>query len=124
MVRELCVRECVYARAAVRGGIVLRCFDVSPLRAGPLQSNRTERFDREILNEMGDMGMLGCTIDGYGCSGLNYVTYGERRLSDPARGRVAAQILPEWPTADGAPILFVRRPPCARSGARRQRLPV
>jgi len=41
-----------------------------------VESNRTERFDREILNEMGDMGMLGCTIDGYGCSGLNYVTYG------------------------------------------------
>ena len=25
---------------------------------------------------MGALGMLGCTIDGYGCPGLNYVSYG------------------------------------------------
>jgi len=35
-----------------------------------------ERFDREIMNEMGELGMLGCTIDGYGCAGMSYVTYG------------------------------------------------
>ena len=39
-------------------------------------SNRHEIFEREILNEMGDMGMLGPTIDGYGCAGLSYVSYG------------------------------------------------
>lgn len=33
-------------------------------------------FDREIMREMGAMGMLGSTIDGYGCSGVNYVSYG------------------------------------------------
>jgi len=37
---------------------------------------RHEHFDREIMNEFGEMGLLGCTIDGYGCSGLNYVSYG------------------------------------------------
>ena len=39
-------------------------------------ANRHERFDREILNEMGALGMLGSTIEGYGCAGLNYVCYG------------------------------------------------
>jgi len=33
-------------------------------------------FDRDILREAGELGMLGATIDGYGCPGLNYVSYG------------------------------------------------
>jgi len=37
---------------------------------------RDERTDREIFNEMGALGLLGPTIDGYGCAGANYVTYG------------------------------------------------
>ena len=37
---------------------------------------RDERTDREIFNEMGALGLLGPTIDGYGCAGVNYVTYG------------------------------------------------
>ena len=41
-----------------------------------LTANREERFDREILNEMGELGLLGPTIDGYGCAGVNYVSYG------------------------------------------------
>ncbi len=41
-----------------------------------LEANREERFDREIMNEMGELGLLGCTIDGYDCAGLNYVSYG------------------------------------------------
>ncbi|MEW8051998.1 MAG: acyl-CoA dehydrogenase [Candidatus Thiodiazotropha sp.] len=41
-----------------------------------LSANRDERFDREILSEMGELGLLGVTIDGYGCAGLNYVSYG------------------------------------------------
>lgn len=39
-------------------------------------SNRHERYDREIMNEMGEAGLLGCTIEGYGCAGLSYVSYG------------------------------------------------
>ncbi|MGR7994032.1 acyl-CoA dehydrogenase [Xanthobacter sp. ZOL 2024] len=36
-----------------------------------------ERFDREIMNEMGELGLLGCTIaPEYGGAGLNYVSYG------------------------------------------------
>jgi len=36
-----------------------------------------ERFDREIMNEMGALGLLGATIPPeYGGAGLNYVSYG------------------------------------------------
>jgi glutaryl-CoA dehydrogenase len=41
-----------------------------------LEANRRERFDREIMNEMGALGFLGATIEGYGCAGVNYVSYG------------------------------------------------
>ncbi|MCU7849931.1 MAG: acyl-CoA dehydrogenase [Candidatus Thiodiazotropha sp. (ex Lucinoma kastoroae)] len=41
-----------------------------------LSANREEHFDQEILSEMGELGFLGVTIDGYGCAGLNYVSYG------------------------------------------------
>jgi glutaryl-CoA dehydrogenase len=41
-----------------------------------LMANRHERFDREIFNEMGALGFLGSTIEGYGCAGVNYVSYG------------------------------------------------
>ena len=39
-------------------------------------ANRHEQFDREILNELGALGLLGCTIDGYGCAGMSHVAYG------------------------------------------------
>jgi glutaryl-CoA dehydrogenase len=41
-----------------------------------LHANRDEVFHREIMNEMGELGLLGSTIDGYGCAGVNYVSYG------------------------------------------------
>jgi glutaryl-CoA dehydrogenase len=41
-----------------------------------LEANRHERFDREIMNELGELGLLGSTIEGYGCAGVNYVSYG------------------------------------------------
>ncbi len=41
-----------------------------------LEANRHETFDRAILNEMGEMGFLGSTIEGYGCAGVNHVSYG------------------------------------------------
>ncbi|PSJ23651.1 acyl-CoA dehydrogenase [Halomonas sp. ND22Bw] len=40
------------------------------------EANRLERFDREIMTEMGELGLLGATIDGFGCAGMNYVSYG------------------------------------------------
>ena len=42
-----------------------------------LEANRHERFDREIFNEMGALGLLGSTLpEDYGCAGTNYVCYG------------------------------------------------
>jgi len=41
-----------------------------------LSANREERFDREILTEMGELGLLGCTLEDYGCAGLSHVAYG------------------------------------------------
>lgn len=36
-----------------------------------------ERFDREIMNELGELGLLGSTIpETYGCAGVNHVCYG------------------------------------------------
>ena len=40
-------------------------------------ANRNEVFDREIMNEFGELGLLGATIpERYGCAGVNYVCYG------------------------------------------------
>ena len=40
-------------------------------------ANREESFDREIMNEFGELGLLGATIpEEYGCAGANYVSYG------------------------------------------------
>ena len=40
-------------------------------------ANREERFDRDIMNEMGALGLLGATLpERYGCAGVNYVSYG------------------------------------------------
>ena len=42
-----------------------------------LLANREERFDREIMNEMGELGFLGATLpEAYGCAAVNYVCYG------------------------------------------------
>lgn len=41
-----------------------------------LLSNRNETFDRDIYYELGDLGLLGATIKGYGCAGTSYVSYG------------------------------------------------
>ncbi|GAA0212284.1 acyl-CoA dehydrogenase [Kangiella japonica] len=41
-----------------------------------LEANRHEIFHREIMSELGELGLLGSTIDGYGCAGASYVAYG------------------------------------------------
>jgi len=40
------------------------------------QAFREESTDPNIFREMGEMGLLGATIDGYGCPGVDYVCYG------------------------------------------------
>jgi glutaryl-CoA dehydrogenase len=46
------------------------------LFARVIEANRHERFDRAIMTEMGALGFLGATIEGYGCAGINAVCYG------------------------------------------------
>ncbi|RUO30689.1 acyl-CoA dehydrogenase [Aliidiomarina sedimenti] len=42
-----------------------------------LQANREEHFDRAIMNELGELGLLGATLpEEYGCAGVNHVSYG------------------------------------------------
>ena len=53
-----------------------RQYAQSKLMPRILEANRHEVFHREILTEMGELGMLGATIAGYGCAGVNNVCYG------------------------------------------------
>jgi len=46
------------------------------LQTRVLMAARHETFDRTIMSEMGELGLLGSTIEGYGCAGLNHVCYG------------------------------------------------
>lgn len=41
-----------------------------------LMLNRHEKFDREVLSEMGELGFLGAFIEGYGCAGISFVASG------------------------------------------------
>ena len=41
-----------------------------------LEANRKEVFDKSVYKEMGKLGFLGAPINGYGCAGTNYVSYG------------------------------------------------
>jgi glutaryl-CoA dehydrogenase len=38
--------------------------------------NRNETFDRAVMREMGELGFLGASLEGYGCAGIGYVAYG------------------------------------------------
>ena len=53
-----------------------RAYCQEKLKPRILEAHRHEKFDREILNEMGALGFLGSTIEGYGCAGVNHVCYG------------------------------------------------
>ena len=54
----------------------IRRFCQAELQPGILEANRVEKVDRSIFPRMGELGLLGSTIEGYGCAGLNYVSYG------------------------------------------------
>jgi glutaryl-CoA dehydrogenase len=47
-------------------------------RALPLMAEAFDKafFPKELIPEMAELGLLGCTIEGYGCAGLNGVSYG------------------------------------------------
>jgi len=41
-----------------------------------IDANRHEKFDPEIMREMGGLGLLGAPLEGYGCPGVSYIAYG------------------------------------------------
>ncbi|MEC7816459.1 MAG: acyl-CoA dehydrogenase family protein, partial [Pseudomonadota bacterium] len=54
-----------------------RAYCQQKLQPRVLSAYREERFDREILTEMGEMGLLGATVaEQYGGAGLSHVAYG------------------------------------------------
>ena len=83
---------------------------------------RNEHFHREIMNEFGELGMLGATLpEAYGCSGVSYTVYGliareVERVDSGYRSAMrvqysmvmhtsAAVFSPNWPAASGSAAL-------------------
>lgn len=53
-----------------------KSFSQAQLLPRVTEAYRTENFDPAILREMGELGLLGATIQGYGCAGVSSVSYG------------------------------------------------
>ena len=53
-----------------------RAYCDDKLMSRVLIANRNEIFHKEIMKEMGSLGVLGPTIKGYGCAGVSSVAYG------------------------------------------------
>ena len=53
-----------------------RGFAQDRLMPGIVEAARNERFDRELMREMGALGLLGANLRGYGCAGAGDVAYG------------------------------------------------
>ena len=53
-----------------------RSYAQEKLLPGIIEANRHEKFDANIMREMGELGLLGSTIEGYDCPGVSEVAYG------------------------------------------------
>jgi glutaryl-CoA dehydrogenase len=53
-----------------------RAYAQSTLAPRVRDAFRNEQTDPTIFREMGELGLLGATLSGYGCPGVNYVSYG------------------------------------------------
>jgi len=53
-----------------------RAYATEKLAPRVVDAFRSETTDPSIFREMGELGLLGSTIDGYGCPGIDYVSYG------------------------------------------------
>lgn len=51
-------------------------FSQNVLKPNIVSAFRNEQFDKNIMKEMGKVGLLGPTINGFGCAGANYISYG------------------------------------------------
>jgi len=55
---------------------VARAYCQERLQPRVTEAYRNENFDKTILAEMGELGLLGATIKGHGCAGVSSVAYG------------------------------------------------
>ncbi len=53
-----------------------RAYAQEKLAPRVLEAFRNEHTDPDIFREMGELGLLGSTISGYGCPGVDYISYG------------------------------------------------
>jgi len=74
--RDVLNLECRLTEDEIMVRDVFRDYCTEKLMPRVTLANRNEVFHREIMNEMGELGVLGPTIQGYGCSGVSYVAYG------------------------------------------------
>lgn len=51
-------------------------FAQGELLPGIIEANRHEKFDPSIMKKMGEMGLLGATLEGYDCPNVSYTAYG------------------------------------------------
>ena len=74
-------------------------------------SNRNETFDPALMRRFGEAGLLGPTIEGYGCPGVSYVAYGliareVERIDSAYRSAMSVQsslvMYPIWAYGDEA----------------------
>lgn len=68
--------ECRLTEEEVMVRDVFRQYCQEKLLPRVMLANRNEVFHREIMSEMGELGVLGPTIQGYGCPGVSYTAYG------------------------------------------------
>ncbi len=54
----------------------VRNFAQEKLQPKAIHAFHDEQFDPSLMRAMGEAGILGATIHGYGCAGVNYVSYG------------------------------------------------
>ena len=84
-----------------------RAYAQEKLQPRVLDANRNEHFDVEIMREMGELGLLGSTINGYGCAGVSYVAYGlvAREVERVDSGYRSANICQNLRQASGLVVL-------------------
>ena len=66
---QLSAEECLARDSAKK-------FADSVLKPRVIQDYRDEASDRSVFKKMGEQGLLGAMIEGYGCAGMSYTSYG------------------------------------------------
>ena len=67
-------RQLTEEERLIRGAA--RAFCEAELVPAVRAANRNESYDPDLMRKFGGAGLLGPTIDGYGCAGASYVAYG------------------------------------------------